>query len=151
MKTIEIKIIDQRFGKIFPLPNHTTIGSAGIDLRASITEEKIIHPDETILVPAGIAIYIADKNFVGMIVPRSGLSHNNGIILGNTIGIIDSDYQGELFLSLWNHSKKEFFIKPGDRLAQLILVKITQITFKIVNTFKKTIRNKKGFGHSGTN
>ena len=149
MKTINIKILDSRVGKDFPLPSYVTSGSAGLDLRACIDEEIKIKSDTSILVKTGLGIYIADKNLTGIIIPRSGLGHYHGIILGNVIGLIDSDYQGELMVSIWNRSKKEFLLKPGNRIAQLIFIPIIHVKFNLVKDFNPTVRGKNGFGHSG--
>ncbi|QLB13796.1 deoxyuridine 5'-triphosphate nucleotidohydrolase [Bisgaardia hudsonensis] len=149
MKKIDVKILDQRIGKDFPLPSYATTGSAGLDLRALIEESFELQPGETKLIPTGLSIYIADPNLAAVILPRSGLGHKNGIVLGNLVGLIDSDYQGPLMVSMWNRSDKPFKIEVGDRIAQLVFVPIVQAEFNIVNEFKETDRGEGGFGHSG--
>lgn len=149
MKKIDLKIIDKRIGKDFPLPHQATLGSAGIDLYACIDQVTNLLPSCTIKIPAGIAIHIANKKIAAIILPRSGLGHR-GIVLGNMIGLIDSDYQGQIFISIWNRSKKKFIIYPGDRLAQLLFVPIIKVKFNVVKNFKDVSqRNSKGFGHTG--
>ena len=149
MKQIELKILDPRIGKEFPLPEHATAGSAGMDLRACIDEPIIIKPGETQLIPTGIAIHIADPNLAATILPRSGLGHKHGIVLGNLVGLIDSDYQGPLMVSCWNRSKNAFTLEAGERLAQLVFLPVVQATFKVVDSFESSIRGEGGFGHSG--
>lgn len=148
-KTIEIKITDPRIGTEFPLPAHATPGSAGVDLRALIEKETVLAPNETLLVPAGFEIYIRDHQFAGLVLPRSGLGAKHGIILANSIGLIDSDYQGQLFIPLLNRSSKPFRIRPGDRVAQMILIPIVQMQFEVVTGFKATVRGAGSFGHTG--
>ncbi|WMY94865.1 MAG: dUTP diphosphatase [Arsenophonus sp.] len=148
-KKINIKILDVRAGNMFPLPSYTTEGSAGLDLRACISKVFYLKPGKTELLPTGLAVHIADKQLTAIILPRSGLGHKHGVVLGNLIGLIDSDYQGELMISVWNRGKKTFTIKPGARLAQMVFVPIVQVEFIIVEKFKKTERNINGFGHSG--
>lgn len=148
---IEIKILDKRLTTLWSLPKYATDGSAGCDLRACVEDDMTIAPGETKLIPSGVAIHISDKNFAGMILPRSGLGHKHGIVLGNLVGLIDSDYQGELKVSCWNRSNKEFVIRPGDRIAQLVVVPVVQANFEIVEDFPKSQRGAGGFGHSGTN
>ncbi|CRK85994.1 Deoxyuridine 5'-triphosphate nucleotidohydrolase [Candidatus Providencia siddallii] len=149
MKKIDLKILDEFIGKKIPLPNYFTTGSAGLDLYACINKSINLKSNQTELIPTGISIHINDKQLAAIILPRSGLGHNNGIILGNSIGLIDSDYQGQLMISLWNRSKKQFTINPGSRVAQLVFINIIQIEFNIVNNFETTKRGIKGFGHSG--
>ncbi|WP_261788374.1 dUTP diphosphatase [Buchnera aphidicola] len=150
MYKIKIKILNSCINKKnFLLPKYATSGSSGLDLRASIKEKILLIANDVILIPTGIAIYIENPYITALILPRSGLGHKNGIILGNSVGLIDSDYQGELMISLWNRSKKNFYINPNDRIAQLVFVPIIRPNFYIVNNFKKTLRSKKGFGHSG--
>ncbi|QCI24591.1 dUTP diphosphatase [Buchnera aphidicola (Muscaphis stroyani)] len=149
MNNIKIKILDPYIKKNFLLPIYETLGSSGLDLRACIEKKIKLVSKETILVPTGVAIYIEKPNITALILPRSGLGHYKGIILGNTVGVIDSDYQGQLMVSLWNRSKKDFFINPYDRIAQIIFVPIIKAKFKIVKDFNKTSRFDKGFGHSG--
>jgi dUTP pyrophosphatase len=148
-QNIELKILDSRIGKQFPLPKYETEGSAGIDLSALVNEQTLIKPNETLLIPTGISIYIANPEIAAMILPRSGLGHKHGIVLGNLVGLIDSDYQGQLFVSCWNRSDNEFIINPGDRIAQLIFVPIIQTTFNIVQEFNVSDRGEGGFGHTG--
>nr|WP_086004599.1 dUTP diphosphatase [Psychromonas ingrahamii] len=149
MKQIELKILDPRIGKEFPLPEHATAGSAGMDLRACIDQALIIKPGETQLIPTGIAIHISDPGLAATILPRSGLGHKHGIVLGNLVGLIDSDYQGPLMVSCWNRSTESFRLEPGERLAQLVFLPVVQATFEIVDEFKSSERGEGGFGHSG--
>lgn len=149
MKQIDLKILDSRIGAEFPLPAYATTGSAGLDLRAMINEPLTVKAGETVLIPTGISIYIADPSLAAVILPRSGLGHKNGIVLGNLVGLIDSDYQGPLMVSLWNRSKEDFTVNVGDRIAQLVFVPIVQANFNIVQDFEQTERGEGGFGHSG--
>jgi len=149
MKKIQIKLIDKRLGNKFPMPDYATQGSAGLDLCACIDEDLIINPNSTVLMSAGFAIYIADKSFAAMLLPRSGLGHKHGIVLGNLTGLIDSDYQGEIFVSCWNRGDVPFTIQPGDRIAQMIIVPVAQPHFEFVDSFDETIRGAGGFGHTG--
>lgn len=149
MKQIELKILDPRIGNEFPLPEHATAGSAGMDLRACIDSPLIIAPGETQLIPTGIAIHIADPKLAATILPRSGLGHKHGIVLGNLVGLIDSDYQGPLMVSCWNRSSEPFTLAPGERLAQLVFLPVVQATFEIVDSFDSSARGEGGFGHSG--
>ena len=147
---IRVKILDSRIGEEFPMPTYATDGSAGIDLRACIDETMTSHPGETILIPTGISIYIGDPSLAAVILPRSGLGHKHGIVLGNLVGLIDSDYQGPLMVSLWNRGDENFTIEPGDRIAQLVFVPIVQATFEVVKDFDQSDRGEGGFGHTGT-
>ncbi|QNS15777.1 dUTP diphosphatase [Mannheimia bovis] len=149
MKQIDLKILDSRIGTEFPLPTYATEGSAGLDLRALINEPLTVKAGETVLIPTGISIYIADPNLAAVILPRSGLGHKNGIVLGNLVGLIDSDYQGPLMVSLWNRSQDDFTVNIGDRIAQLVFVPVVQANFNIVQDFEQTERGEGGFGHSG--
>lgn len=149
MKQIDLKILDSRIGTEFPLPAYATEGSAGLDLRALINEPLTVKAGETVLIPTGISIYIADSNLAAVILPRSGLGHKNGIVLGNLVGLIDSDYQGPLMVSLWNRSQTDFTVNVGDRIAQLVFVPVVQASFNIVESFEQTERGEGGFGHSG--
>ncbi len=149
MKKIQIKLIDERLGKEFPLPDYATEGSAGLDLSACTDEALIIKPGETVLIPAGFAIHIADNAYAAMLLPRSGLGHKHGIVLGNLTGLIDSDYQGQVFVSCWNRSEAAFTINPGDRIAQMVIVPIVQANFEFVDSFTETLRGAGGFGHTG--
>lgn len=149
MKKIDVKILDQRIGSQFPLPAYATTGSAGLDLRALVEEGFDIQPGETKLIPTGLSIYIADPNLAAVILPRSGLGHKNGIVLGNLVGLIDSDYQGPLMVSMWNRGSQPFRVEIGDRIAQLVFVPVVQAAFNIVSEFERTDRGAGGFGHSG--
>ncbi|GIU34129.1 dUTP diphosphatase [Shewanella colwelliana] len=151
MKTpIELKILDSRIGTQFPLPAYATPGSAGMDLRAMIDTTMTIGPGETQLIPTGIAVHVADPSLAAVILPRSGLGHKQGIVLGNLVGLIDSDYQGPLMVSCWNRSNAPFTLEIGDRLAQLVFVPVVQAEFKLVDEFDSSDRGEGGFGHSGT-
>lgn len=145
---MQIKIVDDRVCKYFSLLKYATPGSAGLDLPACLDTTLVILPGETHLISIGIAVYISDKNIAGVILPRSGLGHKYGIVLGNLIGLIDSDYQGTLMVSLWNRSRKKFFITPGQRIAQLIFIPVIQVKFFLVASFELSVRGSKGFGHS---
>ncbi|MGK2888728.1 MAG: dUTP diphosphatase [Candidatus Malihini olakiniferum] len=149
MKKIDVKILDSLIGQQFPLPTYATAGSAGLDLRACIDHEIALSAGETILVPTGIAIHIADPSLAAVILPRSGLGHKHGVVLGNLVGLIDSDYQGQLMISVWNRSQQAFTIEPGERLAQMVFVPVFQAEFNIVDDFMGTERGGGGFGHSG--
>ena len=149
MKKIDVKFLDQRIGAEFPLPAYATAGSAGLDLRALVEEGFDIQPGETKLIPTGLSIYIADPNLAAVILPRSGLGHKNGIVLGNLVGLIDSDYQGPLMVSMWNRGSQPFRVEVGDRIAQLVFVPVVQAEFNIVSEFEQTDRGAGGFGHSG--
>lgn len=151
MKNIQLKILDTRIGKSIALPEHATDGSAGMDLRAALDKTTQIHPGETLLIPTGLAIYIEDTSMAAIVLPRSGLGHKHGIVLGNLVGLIDSDYQGQLFVSCWNRSNDSFTIEVGDRIAQLVIVPVIQANFDIVDDFITTDRGSGGFGHSGKN
>ncbi len=147
MPTIDVKILDQRL-KDSP-PHYATPGSAGLDLRACIEAPIKIHPGETHLVPTGMAIHLADPGLAAMILPRSGLGHKHGIVLGNLVGLIDSDYQGEIFVSTWNRGKETFTLNPLDRLAQLVVVPVVQVAFNVVDDFDASHRGEGGFGSTG--
>ncbi len=149
MKNIDLKILDPRIGSEFPLPAYATEGSAGLDLRACINEDQVIAPGETQLIPTGLSIYIADPSLAAVILPRSGLGHKHGIVLGNLVGLIDSDYQGPLMVSVWNRGDTPFTLTVGERMAQLVFVPVVQAQFNIVNEFSETERGEGGFGHSG--
>ena len=149
MKDIKIKILNPLMGKSIPLPAHETPGSAGLDLRACIKEKVTLKAGSTHLIPIGFAMYLEDEGLAALVVPRSGLGSKHGIVLGNLVGLIDSDYQGELMVPAWNRSDKDFEINPGDRIAQMIIVPIVQANFNIVESFEKTKRGEKGFGSSG--
>lgn len=147
--TIQIKVLDARIGKTIDFPAYATTGSAGLDLRVALHEPLQIAPQETVLLPTGLAIYIADPSLAAVILPRSGLGHKQGIVLGNLVGLIDSDYQGELKISCWNRSQEHFTAYPGDRLAQLVFLPVVQPQFRIVSEFEETARGEGGFGSSG--
>ena len=151
MQKIQLKILDPRIGESIPLPTYATDGSAGMDLRAALDESTEIRPGETLLIPTGISIYVEDPNMAAVILPRSGLGHKHGIVLGNLVGLIDSDYQGQLFVSCWNRGDESFTIEVGDRIAQLVIVPVIQAAFEIVDDFETTSRGAGGFGHSGKN
>ncbi|WP_313681761.1 MULTISPECIES: dUTP diphosphatase [unclassified Pantoea] len=149
MKKIDVKILDARVGTEFPLPTYATSGSAGLDLRACLDEALEITPGSTVLVPTGLAIHIGDPSLAAVILPRSGLGHKHGIVLGNLVGLIDSDYQGQLMVSVWNRGQDSFTLQPGDRLAQLVFVPVVQAEFNLVEDFDASVRGAGGFGHSG--
>ncbi|WP_318465128.1 dUTP diphosphatase [Photobacterium leiognathi] len=149
MNSIDLKILDPRVGNEFPLPAYATEGSAGLDLRACLDEALTVAPGETHLVPTGLAIHIGDPSLAATILPRSGLGHKHGIVLGNLVGLIDSDYQGQLMISVWNRGETTFTIEPGDRIAQLVFLPVVQAQFNIVEDFNSTERGEGGFGHSG--
>jgi dUTP pyrophosphatase len=146
---VQLKILDPRLGTTFPLPRYETQDSAGLDLRACLDNPLTIAPGETHLIPTGLSIYIGDPNLAAVILPRSGLGHKNGIVLGNLVGLIDADYQGPLMISCWNRGQTAFTIEPGDRIAQLVFLPIARIHFDIVTDYTETSRGSGGFGHSG--
>jgi len=148
-QAIQLKILDPRIGDSIPLPTYATSGAAGIDLRVCIDAPLQIGAQETVLLPTGIAIYIADPHLAAVILPRSGLGHKHGIVLGNLVGLIDSDYQGELKISCWNRNQEHFTVNPGDRIAQLVFIPVTQVAFSVVESFTETSRGEGGFGSSG--
>lgn len=148
-KAIELKILDPRIGNEFPLPAYATPGSAGLDLRACLEQTLTLEPGQTVLIPTGISIFIGDANLCATILPRSGLGHKHGIVLGNLVGLIDSDYQGPLMVSMWNRGQQTFSIEPGDRIAQLVFMPVVQAEFKLVESFDASERGEGGFGHSG--
>ena len=149
MKKIDVKILDPRIGQEFPLPTYATPGSAGLDLRACLDSAIVLEPGQTTLLPTGLAIHIADPSLAAMMLPRSGLGHKHGIVLGNLVGLIDSDYQGQLMVSIWNRGQTTFTIEPGERVAQMIIVPVVQAEFNLVEDFAATERGEGGFGHSG--
>jgi dUTP pyrophosphatase len=149
MKEIQLKILDPRFGQEFPLPEYATSGAAGLDLRAMLEMPVTLAPGDTTLIPTGLAIYIADPGIAAVLLPRSGLGHKNGIVLGNLVGLIDSDYQGQLFVSCWNRGKEAFTVQVGERIAQMVFVPVVQAAFEIVDEFHATQRGAGGFGHTG--
>jgi dUTP pyrophosphatase len=150
MHALQAKILDPRIGSEFPLPAYATTGSAGLDLRAMLKEETLLEPGQTLLIPTGLSIYIADPGLAALILPRSGLGHKHGIVLGNLVGLIDSDYQGELMVSCWNRGQSAFKISIGERIAQLVLVPVVQAHFEVVEEFDESQRGAGGFGHSGS-
>ncbi len=149
MRSIELKILDPRIGDSIPLPHYATDGSAGLDMRACIDEPLVVDPGETVLVPTGLAIHIADPSLAAVLLPRSGLGHKHGLVLGNLTGLIDSDYQGQVFISCWNRSSKRYEVQPAERIAQMVFVAVEQVEFSVVEEFDATDRGAGGFGHSG--
>jgi dUTP pyrophosphatase len=149
MPSIQLRILDERLGTEFPLPSYATAGSAGVDLRACIGEPLDLAGGAAALVPTGIAVHIADPGLAGVVLPRSGLGHKHGIVLGNLVGLIDSDYQGEILVSCWNRSRESFTIQPGERIAQMVFVPIVQPVFEVVDAFEPSPRGSGGFGHTG--
>ncbi|MCK0536975.1 dUTP diphosphatase [Alcanivorax sp. CY1518] len=149
MMQLQYKVLDPRLGTDFPLPAYATAGSAGLDLRAMIEAPLEVAPAQTVLIPTGLAIHIADAGFAGMVLPRSGLGHKHGIVLGNLVGLIDSDYQGELMVSCWNRGHASFMLEPGERLAQLVIVPVLQVSLQQVEEFDASHRGDGGFGHTG--
>ncbi|WP_337879565.1 dUTP diphosphatase [Rheinheimera sp.] len=148
-KAIDLKILDARIGTEFPLPAYATPGSAGLDLRACLDSVVELAPGQTTLIPTGLAIHIGDANLCATILPRSGLGHKHGIVLGNLVGLIDSDYQGQLMVSVWNRGQDSFSIQPGERIAQLVFMPVVQAEFNLVSDFDASERGEGGFGHSG--
>ena len=150
MHDIQLKILDPRVGKEIELPAYATDGSAGLDLRACIDEPLAVQPGETHLVPTGFAMHINDPGLAAVLLPRSGLGHKHGLVLGNLTGLIDSDYQGQVFVSCWNRGGKTYTIKPGERICQMVFVPVVQASFSVVEEFGQSERGEGGFGHSGT-
>ena len=149
MQKIQLKILDPRLGGEFPLPHYATDGSAGMDMRACIDEALEMAPGETQLIPTGMAIHIEDPGLAAILLPRSGLGHKHGIVLGNLVGLIDSDYQGQVFVSCWNRGSESFTVKPGERIAQMVIVPVVHADFEIVEDFVASERGAGGFGHTG--
>jgi len=149
LRAIELKILDSRVGDSIPLPRYATGGSAGLDMRACIDEPLTVEPGDTVLVPSGLAIHIGDAGLAAVLLPRSGLGHKHGLVLGNLTGLIDSDYQGQVFVSIWNRGSKSYDIQPGERIAQMVFVPVEQVRFEIVDEFDDSHRGEGGFGHSG--
>lgn len=149
MARIEYKILDPRIGKEFPLPTYATSGSAGMDLRACLDQALMLNPGDTQLIPTGLAIHIGDPSLAAVILPRSGLGHKHGVVLGNLVGLIDSDYQGQLMISCWNRGQQSFVIEPGERIAQMVFVPVLQVELAAVDDFDQSARGTGGFGHSG--
>ena len=148
-KRVELKVLNPRVGAEVPLPKPATAGSAGLDLRACLDVPLELSPGETRLIPTGLAIHLADPGLAAVIIPRSGLGHKHGIVLGNLVGLIDSDYQGELMISCWNRGAQTFRIEPGERIAQLVVVPVVQVEFAVVESFAASNRGSGGFGHTG--
>jgi dUTP pyrophosphatase len=151
MQKMQVRILDDRLGNQWPLPTYATPGSAGLDLRACIAAALVLEPGQTELVPTGLSIYLADPGLAAVLLPRSGLGHKHGIVLGNLVGLIDSDYQGPLMVSVWNRGQAPFTIEPGERIAQLVVVPVVQVAFELVDQFVATDRGAGGFGSSGRN
>jgi dUTP pyrophosphatase len=149
LRSIELKILDSRIGDSIPLPHYATSGSAGLDMRACIDAEIKVEPGETVLVPTGLAIHIGDADLAAVLLPRSGLGHKHGLVLGNLTGLIDSDYQGQVYISCWNRSDKAYAVQPGERIAQMVFVPVVQVQFQVVEEFDDSSRGAGGFGHSG--
>jgi dUTP pyrophosphatase len=149
MQKIQLKVLDARLGDTIELPDYATAGSAGLDLRACLDDDLILEPGATILIPTGLAIHIDDPSLAAVILPRSGLGHKHGIVLGNLVGLIDSDYQGQLFVSCWNRSQTAFTINVGERIAQMVFVPVIQVAFEQVDEFTSSERGTGGFGHTG--
>lgn len=147
--TLEIKLLDPRFGDEWPLPTYATQASAGLDLRAALDEALTLQPGDTALVPSGLAIHVGDPTMCAVILPRSGLGHKHGIVLGNGTGLIDADYQGPLLISVWNRGREAFTMQPGDRIAQLVVLPIVRATLQVVEEFETSARGAGGFGHTG--
>jgi dUTP pyrophosphatase len=150
LRSIDLKILDLRLGDTIPLPHYATDGSAGLDMRAVIDDVVTVEPGETVLIPTGLAIHIGDAGLAAVLLPRSGLGHKHGLVLGNLTGLIDSDYQGEVFISCWNRGSKSYEIQPGERIAQMLFVPVEQVQFNVVEDFEDSERGAGGFGHSGT-
>ncbi len=149
MQKLQVKVLDKRLGDSIPMPTYATTGSAGLDLRACVEAPLTLEPGQTELIPTGMSIFIEDPSLCAMILPRSGLGHKHGIVLGNLVGLIDSDYQGQLFVSCWNRGQTTFTVEPGERIAQLVLVPVVQADFEFVEEFTETDRGEGGFGSSG--
>ena len=150
MRSIELKVLDPRVGDSIPLPHYATGGSAGLDMRACIDVALTVSPGETVLVPTGLAIHISDAGLAAVLLPRSGLGHKHGLVLGNLTGLIDSDYQGQVYISCWNRSSNSYEIEPGERIAQMVFIPVEQVKFNVVEEFDDSDRGDGGFGHSGT-
>ncbi|MBT4837053.1 MAG: dUTP diphosphatase [Methylococcales bacterium] len=148
-KKVQLKILDKRIGTTFPMPSYATSGSAGIDLRACLDKDLVIEPGMSQLIPSGIAVNMLDETMAAVLLPRSGLGHKHGIVLGNLVGLIDSDYQGQVFISCWNRSQDAFTIAVGERIAQLVFTPVIKVQFDVVEAFEDTERKEGGFGHSG--
>ena len=149
MQKIQLKILDSRLGNEFPLPHYATDGAAGMDMRACLDAPLVIAPGETRLIPTGLAIHIQEPGFAAMLLPRSGLGHKHGIVLGNLVGLIDPDYQGQVFVSCWNRGDESFTMQPGERIAQMVIVPVVHADFEVVEEFAASARGSGGFGHTG--
>jgi dUTP pyrophosphatase len=149
MKKIQLKVLDDRLGKEIPMPEYATSGSAGLDLRACLETSVVIEPGATVLIPTGLAIYIEDEALAAVLLPRSGLGHKHGIVLGNLVGLIDSDYQGQVFVSCWNRGQAAFTVAIGERIAQMVFVPVVRAEFDLVEEFEQSHRAEGGFGHTG--
>ena len=149
IRTLEVKVLDPRFGDAWPMPAYATESSAGLDLRAALDAPLLLAPGDAALIPSGLAIHLADPTLCAVILPRSGLGHRHGIVLGNGTGLIDADYQGPLLISTWNRGRETFTIQPGDRIAQLVVLPIVRATLQVVDTFEASARGEGGFGHTG--
>jgi dUTP pyrophosphatase len=149
-RPLKVRILDPRIGRDFPLPTYATAGSAGLDLRACIDADLLLEPGKAELIPTGLAIYVEDPGLAAVILPRSGLGHKHGVVLGNLVGLIDSDYQGHLMVSCWNRGREPFTVRPGERIAQLVVVPVVQVELEVVDDFSATGRGGGGFGHSGS-
>jgi dUTP diphosphatase len=149
LRSIELKILDPRIGESIPLPHYATPGSAGLDMRACIDDALTVTPGESVLIPTGLAIHIGDNRLAAVLLPRSGLGHKHGLVLGNLTGLIDSDYQGQVYISCWNRSSKSYDVQPGERIAQMVFVPVEQVRFEVVADFRESNRGPGGFGHSG--
>ncbi|WP_119716697.1 dUTP diphosphatase [Cognatilysobacter tabacisoli] len=147
--TLELKLLDPRYGAEWPLPEYATAASAGLDLRAALDAPLVLAPGDAALVPSGLAIHVGDPTMCAVILPRSGLGHKHGIVLGNGTGLIDADYQGPLLISVWNRGREPFTMQPGDRIAQLVVLPIVRATLQVVDTFETSARGAGGFGHTG--
>ncbi len=150
MRSIELKVLDDRLGDSIELPHYATGGSAGLDMRACIDDPITVAPGETVLIPTGLAIHIGDPSLAAVLLPRSGLGHKHGLVLGNLTGLIDSDYQGQVFISCWNRSSESYEVQPAERIAQMVFVPVEQVRFSVVDEFDDSDRGVGGFGHSGT-
>jgi dUTP pyrophosphatase len=148
-RTLEVKLLDPRYGDVWPMPAYATDASAGLDLRAALESPLTLQPGDTALIPSGLAIHLADPTLCAVVLPRSGLGHRHGIVLGNGTGLIDADYQGPLLISTWNRGREAFTIEPGDRIAQLVVLPIVRASLRVVDTFEESARGSGGFGHTG--
>jgi dUTP pyrophosphatase len=149
MHKIQLRVLDERLGKEFPMPHYATDGAAGMDMRACVEAALEIAPGETHLIPTGLAMHIEESGLAAMLLPRSGLGHKHGIVLGNLVGLIDSDYQGQVFVSVWNRGKESFTVQPGERIAQMVIVPVVHAEFEVVEEFTASERGEGGFGHTG--